>query len=161
MTRYITNIRECNIQGVSKKRCDRFLPISQPLKHPRKKFWAFSNSPFTCFLVCLNTCLFAYYFLTCLTPQSSLIIWLHTPPFPLFPTWLSESTLLSLCWSLPDYLTIHVFLSSDPYMIIWLLTPRPGKNSSHTCILAFPLKTYCKTREFFHWKGTFHYKKRV
>ena len=29
-----------------KKRCDRFLPISQPLKHPQKKFWAFSNSPF-------------------------------------------------------------------------------------------------------------------
>ena len=34
------------VQGVSKKRCDRFLPISQPLQHPQKKFWAFANSPF-------------------------------------------------------------------------------------------------------------------
>ena len=34
------------IQGVSKKRCDRFLPISQPQKHPQKRLRAFSNSPF-------------------------------------------------------------------------------------------------------------------
>ena len=27
---------------------------------------------------------------------------------------------------------------------------RPGKNSSPTCILAIPSKTYCKMREYFH-----------
>ena len=40
-------------------------------------------------------------------------------------------------------------------------TTRPGKISSPTCILVFPLKTYCKTREFFHWKGTFNTKNRL
>ena len=34
------------LQGVSKKRCDRFLAISQPLKHPQNNVRAFSNSPF-------------------------------------------------------------------------------------------------------------------
>ena len=36
---------------------------------------------------------------------------------------------------------------------------RPGKNSGPTCILVFPSKTYCETREFFNWKGTFRYQK--
>ena len=38
-------VRTC-IQGVSKKRCDRFLSFSQPLKHPKNKLRAISNRPF-------------------------------------------------------------------------------------------------------------------
>ena len=34
------------LQGVSKKRFDRFSFISQPLKHLQKRLMAFSNSPF-------------------------------------------------------------------------------------------------------------------
>ena len=77
--------------------------------------------------------------------------------FNLYKYWFCTIVFCLDSFIFPIFLQFQTFLSTMGTPVPWFF--RPGKNSSPTGILVFPSKTYCKTREFFHWKGTFHCKK--
>ena len=93
--------------------------------------------------------------------------WLDNPVFLPVSLWESPNSPVGYNYDYSQVIWLPAFLPVTPWgspnrPLGWGLavgrTPlpaRPGKNSSPTGNLVFPSKTYCETRDFFNWKGTF------